>query len=301
MKKIAILIFGCLGIFISNAAVAKLRIVTTTQDLAAIAKAVGGDAVHIDALTPGTRDPHFAEARPSMIRQVYRADIVMLVGADLEVGWLPAVLRSARNRKVLPGQPGYLDLSKHVKLLGVAKQSVDRSMGDVHAAGNPHYWLDPHNGVLMAQAMADRMASLDKVNAQKYQNNAQQFVSRLEHKITEWQQAMQPYRNLKVISYHTSFNYLANAFGLSVRAQIEPLPGISPSAAHLAQLIQLIRQQNITSLLVEPYYEQRSANMLHDKTGIAIHVIPQSVGARADITTYFDLFDAIVNEIKSTG
>jgi len=294
MKKLLILVSLLMGIVSSSMAIASVKVVTTTEDLAAITKAIGGDHVDVYALTPGTRDPHFAEAKPSMIRRVYRADMLVSIGAELEIGWLPAVLRAARNGDVQPGGKGFLDMSKHVDIIGVPKGPVDRSMGDVHAAGNPHYWLNPHNGLKMAVAISDKLSQLDADHAADYQQNLASFEIQLNKKLAEWQQALAFLKGKPVVSYHTSLVYLANAFGFDIVKQVEPKPGIAPSASYLAELVNQIKQQHIQWLLMEPYYEKRSAEFLHRKTGIKVVVIPQSVGAQENIKTYFDVFDGIV-------
>jgi len=301
MRAYFALLLWCTALLATSQTQAALQVVTTTQDLAAIAKAVGGAHVEVHSLTPGTRDPHFAQAKPSMIRKVYDADLLLLIGADMEVGWLPALLRSSRNRQVLPGNPGYLDLSTSVSLLGKPAGPVTRDMGDVHAQGNPHYWLDPDNGRLMAQAIAKRLISLDPDNANDYQRNLTIFEQRLTNKIREWQTALALLKGDKVIAYHTSLVYLARAFNFEIVDEVEPKPGIAPSAAHLNRLIKHINDDNIKLLIMEPYYEQRSARFLQDKTGIRIATVPQSVGANPGINDYIQLFDGVVSALKQAG
>jgi len=278
---------------------AALKVETTTQDLAAIAKAVGGEHINVHSLTPGTRDPHFAVAKPSMIRKVYGADLLLAVGADMEIGWLPSLLQSARNSRVQPGNPGYLDLSETVPLLGQLQGPVTRDMGDVHAKGNPHYWLDPRNGVRMANAIAIRLGQLDPAHAIEYQKNAERFVKNLKTKLQGWKKTLQHLNGKAVIAYHTSFVYLAEAFGFRIVDEVEPKPGITPSAASLAKLIARIKNEQIDLLIMEPYYERRSARYLNEKTGLQVAVIPQSVGAQKGIDNYIDLFDNIVKNLKA--
>lgn len=284
-----------------NTVYAKLRIETTTQDLAAIAQAIGGAYVDVHSLTAGTRDPHFAVAKPSMIRRAFRTDLLLVIGAELETGWLPPLLQSARNAKIQPGQTGYLDLSGVVTLLGKHKAPVTRAMGDVHASGNPHYWLDPRNGIEIARAISKRLSKLDPEHGNDYQTNFKRFKNTIENKFKQWQQGLAHLRNQPVIAYHTSFIYLANAFGFRIVDEVEPKPGISPSAASLAKLTSRIKTENIKWLIMEPYYERRSAHYLNEQTGIHIAVIPQSVGARENIKTYDDLFDAIVTALTHKG
>ncbi|MEW6352695.1 MAG: metal ABC transporter substrate-binding protein [Pseudomonadota bacterium] len=280
---------------------ATLKVAATTQDLAAIAQELGGDRVEAISLTLGTRDPHYAEAKPSMIREVHDADLLLLVGADLEIGWLPPLLQAARNPRVLPGSAGYLDLSRTVPLLGVPSAPVARAMGDVHAQGNPHYWLNPANGLRMAQAIAARLAALDGAHAADYQARLTNFEQRLQAKITAWQAALAPLKGKPVIAYHDSFPYLADAFGLHIVAHVEPVPGIAPGPAHLQKLVARIKSEQVGLLIMEPYYERRSANYLAEQTGIKIAVLPQSVGSAPQIMTYFDLFDAIVAALQKAG
>lgn len=285
----------------SGAATAGIRIVTTTTDLAAIARAVGGDAVSVEPLTRGARDPHFATARPSMIRKVFRADMLLLIGAELEIGWLPAALQAGRNRKVLPGGPGYLDISEVVELIEKPAGPVSRAMGDVHSKGNPHYWLDPNNGKLIAKAIAGRLEKLDPANAAGYRSRLAAFDRRLDEKISSWRAALEKIRGKPVLSHHKTFSYLARAFGFRVVGYVEPLPGIAPSASHLEGLIDRIKGERIGTLIMAPYYNRRAARLLNDRTGIKVVVLPQSVGAAPGIESYIDLFDAIVRAFGKSG
>lgn len=278
-----------------------LNVVASTEDIAALTQAIGGNAVSVKSLTRGTADPHFAQAKPSMIRDVYQADLLVVVGAELEVGWMPALLQAARNDRVQPGNSGYLDLSTAVTLLNKPTGPVTRDMGDVHAAGNPHYWLDPNNGVLMARAIAQRLSQLDGAHAKDYARELAAFEQQAQRKIAAWKTALAPLTGKEVISYHTSLVYLANAFGFRIAAEVEPKPGISPSAAYLTQLMTRIKEQHISMLIMEPYYEQRSAKYLSEQTGVRVIVLPQSVGAAPQIKTWFDLFDGIVAAFKHAG
>jgi len=298
--KIVKILFGLLLIF-PLTSYAALRVVTTTQDLAAIAEAVGGEQVKVQSLTLGTRDPHFATARPSMIRKVFRADLLLLIGADMEIGWLPPLLQSARNVRVQPGNPGYLDLSGVVPLLGKINGPVSRAMGDVHARGNPHYWLDPRNGVRMAQAVAARLGELDPAHKDHYQRRLGAFMQMMDSRLPVWRSKLAHLKGRPVISYHRSFVYLADAFGFRIVDEVEPKPGIAPSAASLGALVNRIQAEHIGLLIMEPYYERRSARYMSEQTGIRVAVLPQSVGAQPDIHTYFDLFDTVVATLNNAG
>lgn len=285
----------------SNASFAAIKVVATTQDLASIASLVGGSYVEATSLTLGTRDPHFAEAKPSMIRQVANADMLLLVGAELEQGWLPPLLQSARNVKVNVGGAGYLDLSQSVELIGKPTGPIDRSHGDVHALGNPHYWLNPINGLKIGQAITARLKLVDEKNAAQYDKLFEQFSTKLRHDMDMWKHELGFMAGKNVIAYHTSFEYLAQAFGFKVVDYVEPKPGIAPSAAHLGRLLNRISTEHIDTLIMEGFYERKSAAFLQGKTNIVVAIVPQSVGARADVTDYFQLFDSIVHALKHPG
>ena len=291
---------GLALVVVACSANAKLNVITTTQDLAAIAKAVGGEYIKVESLTPGTRDPHFAVAKPSMIRRVFRADLLLLIGADMEIGWLPPLLQSARNSRVQPGNTGYLDLSQAVALLGKPAGQVSRAMGDVHAKGNPHFWLDPRNGIRAARAIAARLGELDTEHADAYQNRLAAFEQAIIDGLRKWRSELAWIESQPVIAYHTSFIYLADVFGFNIVDEVEPKPGIAPSAASLAALVARIEQEQIGVLIMEPYYERRSSRYLSEHTDIQAIVVPQSVGSQPGIETYIDLFDAIVAALSET-
>ena len=291
------LLISILLLSVTVPAYAGIRVITTTTDIAAITRAVGGDAVSVVSLTRGTRDPHFAEARPSMIRQAYQADLLINIGAGLEVGWLPALLQASRNNAIQPGNPGYLDLSQSVTLLGKPTGPVTRDMGDVHAEGNPHYWLDPNNGAVMAKAIASRLMQLDPGNSNQYKIAAEKFVSDLRLRISGWQKQLAGLKGKKAIAYHTSLLYLAHGFGFTIVDQVESKPGIAPSPTHLQALVNRIKQEKIGFIIMEPYYEQRSTRWLTDKTNIKVVVIPQSVNSMDGVDSYLKLFDEIVSRL----
>lgn len=294
-------IWLALALLLPLGANARLNIVTTTEDIAAIARAVAGDAAQVEGLTPAAANPHFAEAKPSMIRKVARADALLIVGAGMETGWLPPLLENARNAKVQPAAAGFLDLSQHVELRDKPQAPVSRAQGDVHAQGNPHYWLAPANGVRMARAIAAHLAVLDAAHAGDYRARADAFARDIEQRLPQWRAALAALKDKPVIAYHTSFVYLAHAFGFRIVAQVEPKPGIAPSAAHLRALIERIKSERIALLIEEPFYERRSADYLVAQSGIKVAILPQSVGAVPEVKDYPGLFDAIVKRLVATG
>jgi len=289
------LLFVSLG---ASPGAAKVKIVTTTSTLAALARAVGGNDVSVESLTKGSRDPHFAAAKLSMIRKIYRADLLLSVGADLEIAWLPAALQAGRNPRVQPGQPGFLDLSAAVNMLEVPTKPVTRAMGDVHAKGNPHYLLDPRNGVRAAAAMASRLETIDPEKAGEYRARLAEFREAIDGKAADWNRRTTSLKGRSVIAYHKTFSYLADVFGFEVVEYVEPLPGISPSAAHLSKIANRITEQKIGLLIIALYYNQRPADYLAEATGIKVVPLPQAVAATPDIKTYFDLFDGIVDALS---
>ena len=291
-----ILVFLLLGL--PAVAQAQLKVATATTDLAAIARAVGGKLVDAESLTPGATDPHFIEARPSMIRRVASADLMIVVGADLEIGWIGPVLQTARNSKVQPGAPGYLDVSTTIPLLDRSSGPVNRALGDVHPLGNPHYLLDPENGILAAQAITDRFKQLDAKNADEYGKNLARFTEELRAKMPGWKKELEPLKGKPAIAYHTSFRYLAAFFGFTVVAFVEPLPGIPPTASHVETLLKRIRDDKISLLIMEEFYERRSATFLAAQTGIQVVTLPHAVLSEPQIKTYVDLFDTIVQRLS---
>lgn len=285
----------------TDPASAKLKVVTTSTDIAAIASAVAGGRASVESLAPGTADLHFVEAKPSMIKRATDADLLIVVGAELEIGWMPSLQQAARNDKILSGSPGYLDLSQAVDLTDVPSGPVTRAMGDVHPYGNPHYQLDPQNGLSMARAIAARLSELDAAGAPDYAAGLDAFEKQLSVKMAQWQARMAPLKGKAAISYHKSFDYLARAFGFRLVGEVEPKPGIAPTAAHLAELVETIKARNVGLLLAEPYRETRSGEFLMEKTGIRVAVVPTSVGAQPGVNSYFDLFDRITATIAGSG
>jgi ABC-type Zn uptake system ZnuABC Zn-binding protein ZnuA len=303
MKKFVIAVVGWVAMQ-GLAWAEPLKIVTTTEDLAAIAREVGGSLVEVHSLTRGSQDPHHLEARPSLILKASYADLFIEVGADLEVGWVPVLLVAARNPAIQPGAPGFLDASGAIELLEVPVGQVNRSEGDVHPMGNPHYHLDPENGKRIAGEIAERLARLRPGEAAQFDANRTAFVGRLNDAIGRWTAALQPYRGARLVTYHKSWSYFAHRFGLQVAGYVEPKPGIPPSAAHLDQLMQLIKQQKVGVVLMEPYFSRSVPELLVRETGARLLVLPPSVGGAKGITTYIGLFDALVGELAtalSTG
>ncbi len=283
----------------STPARAATKVVTTTQDLEAIVKEVGGDKVEVESLAKGYQDPHFVEAKPSFILKLNRADLLVAVGRELEVGWLPALINQARNAKVQPGGNGYLDASSTAKILDVATGAVTRAEGDVHPQGNPHYWTDPENGRRIAKAVQNKLSQLDPSNAAYYAQREEDFERRLNEGIQRWKAAMAPYKGLKVVTYHRSWPNFADAFALDVVGYVEPKPGIPPSPAHTLALIQQIKRDNVKVIIIEPYFDPKTPRSIGSQTGAQVVTLAPSVGGEKEITDYFKLFDSNIAKLAA--
>ena len=273
------------------AAASKLRIVATTEDLAALAREVGGDRVRVDAIARGYQDPHFVEPKPSFILKLSRADLLIFVGLQLEVGWLPPLITQSRNRRVQVGAPGYMDVSQYNQILDIPTGIITRAMGDVHPLGNPHYWLDPENGRRSARAIQARLAQLRPEDAAYFQQRFEDFSRRLAEAEKRWDQQMAPYRGTQVVSYHRSWPNFIKRFGLEVVGYVEPKAGIPPTPRHTLALINQMRRDNIKLILVEPYFDLKTPQSIASATGAEVLVLLPSVGGDKEVTDYFKLFD----------
>jgi len=284
---------------------AKLTVMTTTEDLASIAREVGGDRTTVESIARGYQDPHFVEAKPSFILKLQKADLLIAVGRELELGWLPPLIQQSRNARIQPGGPGYLDASQGAIILDIPTGQITRAMGDVHPLGNPHYWLDPENGKRMAQAIAEKLSQLRPNDRSYFTMRVNDFVSRLEAAEKRWLGMMAPYKGTKVVTYHNSFPSFAQRFGLNVVGYVEPRPGIPPSPQHTLNLINEMKQQNVKLVLVEPYFDLKTPNSIGRQTGAQVLVMPPSVGGVKEVTDYFKLFDydigLLIEAIRKSG
>jgi zinc/manganese transport system substrate-binding protein len=284
---------------------AALKVLTATQDLASIAQEVGGDKIKVDALAKGYQDPHFVEAKPSFVLLLNKADLLIVVGRDLEIGWLPPLITQSRNAKIQPGAQGYLDASLTAKILELPTGQITRAMGDVHPLGNPHYWLDPENGRRVAKAIQAKLSEMDGANAAYYQQREADFEQRLTAAEQRWRSQMASYKGLKVVTYHRSWPNFADAFGLDVVGYVEPKPGIPPTPQHTLDVINAMKAQNVKIIMVEPYFDLKTPNSIAANTGAKVLVMPPSVGGVPAASDYFKLFDTdigmLVAAIKETG
>jgi zinc/manganese transport system substrate-binding protein len=276
----------------------KLNVVTTTPELAALAREIGGDAVEVKALAKPTEDPHYVDAKPSHIVTLNRADVLIEGGAELEIGWLPPLLESARNDRIAPGAPGLIVASQGVRMLEIPA-TFDRSRGDVHPFGNPHFLIDPVNVKLIVAQMADHFSQVDPKSAELYQANLKKFTAALDLKLAEWQRQLAPYRGAKIVTYHKDFPYLAERFNLEVAETLEPKPGIAPSPSHLAVVIAKMKAEHVRVILVQPYQNRKTAETVARQTGAVVLDIPQQPGALKNTDTYFELMDYLVHTLAT--
>jgi len=281
-----------LAIVLPTAAQAKkLNVVTATTDMAALTQEVGGDKVNVDAIAKGYQDPHFVEAKPSFLLKLRQADLLVVVGLQLEIGWLPPLITQSGNPRIQVGAPGYLDASQFAEVMEVPQGTVTRAMGDVHPLGNPHYWLDPDNGRRIARGLASKLADMDTEDAAYFQARFQDFDKRLTAAEQKWDAEMKPYRGRKVVTYHRSFPNFAQHFGLDVIGYVEPRPGIPPTPSHTVETIQLMKRENCKVVLVEPYFDLKTPQSIGRETGAQVVVYLPSVGGEKQVTNYFELFD----------
>jgi zinc/manganese transport system substrate-binding protein len=307
MRRVSTIAAMLAGALLLGAAPARaaLNVVTTTQDMAWIAQEVGGDKIKVTPLAKGYQDPHFVEAKPSFVLILNKADLLIVVGRDLEIGWLPPLITQSRNAKIQPGANGYLDPSTSAKILDMPTGAVTRAEGDVHPLGNPHYWLDPENGRRIAKAIEARLSQMDAVNAAYYAQREEDFEKRLTAAQQRWKEQMAPYKGAKVITYHKSWTNFADAFGLNVVGYVEPKPGIPPTPQHTLDVINAMKAQNVKIIMVEPYFDTKTPNSIASNTGAKVLVMPPSVGGVPQAADYFKLFDydinLLVEAIKATG
>lgn len=305
MKFIITTISAALVALAAVPARAAVNVVATTQDLAAIAQEVGGDKIKVTALARGYQDPHFVEAKPSFVITLNRADLLIVVGRGLESSWLPPLITQSRNARIQPGSAGYLDPSTHARILEIPSGTITRAMGDVHALGNPHYWLDPENGRRIAQAIKERLSQMDAANAAYYAQREADFGRRLGEAQQRWKALMAPYKGLKVVTYHRSWANFVDAFGLDVVGYVEPKPGIPPTPQHTLDVINAMKAQNVKLILVEPYFDLKTPNSIASKADARVVVLPPSVGGVTQASDYFKLFDTniglLLDAIKASG
>jgi ABC-type Zn uptake system ZnuABC Zn-binding protein ZnuA len=278
---------------------ARLKVVTSTTDLADIAEAVGQDRIAVRHISEGYQDPHFVEAKPSFILQLRDADVFAFVGLDLEIGWISLLVDGSRNRKIRPGSPGYVDVSKAIPVIDIPYGNIDRSQGDVHPLGNPHYWLDPDNAKRIARLFEDKFSELDPAGEAVYAANRKAFEARLEAAEREWAPALAKIKGKPVVAWHTSWRYFAEFTGMKIVGFMEPKPGVPPSPSHLAGLILTMQRTGAKVIVMEPFYDKKTADFVAAKTGAKVLVLPPSVGGKKGIEDYIALMQYDISQLAA--
>lgn len=276
---------------------AELRVVTTTTDLAAITREIGGEHVTVRSVTKADQDAHTVQAKPSYMRHLNRARLLIYTGLELEVGWLPLLIRGARNPRVVVGADGHLDASTAgIDILDIPTGNVDRSMGDVHPEGNPHYLLNPRHGLRVGRLIRDRLSLLDPANAAAYSAGYDAFADRLAADTGRWERQADHLRGQPIVTYHQQWEYLADWLGLDIIGRIEAKPGIPPSPRHIVSLKKRVASHNVKALISASYLDPRASEAFAEQTGLVHLVFPVAPGAEGQ-KQYRDLFDHIVTRL----
>ena len=277
-----------LALSVSRAQV--IHVVTTTQDTRSIAELIGGNKVEVFAIATGYQNPHFVDPKPSYITKLTQANLYVTLGLDLESGWSPSLLSSSRNTKIQKGSPGYVDASAGVSLLQVPS-TINRAEGDIHVYGNPHYWLDPLNGKVIARNICNGLERISPENKAFFESNLKAFNDQIDARMKSWNALMAGFKGSKVIAYHNEWCYFENRFGLQIVDFLEPKPGIPPTPSQLVKIINEVKTNNIKVIITSPYFTSSSSDVVSKQTGVKTLVLATSVGAFETIKNYYDLFD----------
>ncbi len=294
LKRLMFVVILLTGLF---AAAEPLRVATTVETFADLAKRVGGEKVTVESLSHGYQDPHFVDAKPNLMVVLNRADLLIRVGLDLEIGWLPLLTQGSRNERIQPGQAGDLDVSTLIEVLDVPQVKVTRALGDIHPGGNPHYWIPPVNAVRIAKGIAERFKQLRPADAAYFDGQFQKFLADVKARAPAWEALAKPLAGRKVVTYHRSWVYVSKWLKLEEVGYVENKPGVPPSPDHLAELIVLMRGQGVKSILVEDFYNRSVAETVAEKADAKVLAMPSDVGARPEIKDYFSLVDAVLAKL----
>lgn len=296
MKKMFLAMMASLAAGMTLPAHAVVNVLACEPEWAALATEIGGDKVKVSSATTAQQDPHRIEARPSLIARARNADLLVCTGLELEAGWLPILLQQSGNPKIVPPQPGYLEAGAVVPRLDVPGR-VDRSQGDVHAAGNPHIQQDPRNIARVADVLVKRLSAIDAVNADYYQARHKDFSGRWSAAVQKWEQQVAPLKGIAVVEHHKNMGYLLNWLGMRSVATLEPKPGVEPSAAHLTGLVNQLQRQPAKMVLRAAYQDARASQWLSEHAHVAAVVVPFTVGGSEKAKDLFGLFDDTVQRL----
>jgi len=300
MRRILVLLVFSLGLIPEWASADdRLNVVTTIETFADLSQRIGGEKVTVQSLSHGYQDPHYVEAKPSLAVALHRADVVVRVGLDLEIGWLPILVTESRNGNIQPGQLGDIDTSTFIEVMDIPTTQVTRAMGDIHPRGNPHFWIPPVNAVRIAKGISERLKQLRPGDRDYFDAQFEKFLADIKSKASRWDAEAKPLAGLKIVTYHKSWTYVSRWLKLQEEGYVEIKPGIPPSPDHLLRLISLMKADKVSALLMEDYYNRGIAEEVAAQTGAKLIPMPSDVGARPEIKTYFDLVDAVLRNLNS--
>lgn len=287
---------ACVALLFGSAAQAKLQVFACEPEWAELARELGGDKVKAFSATTARQDVHYIQARPSLIAKLRRADLLVCSGAGLEAGWLPVLLRRANNPRVLPGQTGHLDMSLQIELID-AHQHVDRSMGDLHPEGNPHFQLDPTRYAILARKLTERMVRLDPDHVDHYQQNLARFLAQWQKQQAQWLEQAASLSGAAVVTHHKDWDYLLDWLGIEEVATLESKPGVPPSTQYLTQLLATLESRPARCIVRTVYQTEKPSNWLAGRTNMAAVVLPHTVGAAPDVQSLTQLFDKLIQQL----
>jgi zinc/manganese transport system substrate-binding protein len=294
LSKMIPLLLLCMQIAFAG----QLQVVATYGYIADIVQRIGKDRVEVVTLARGDYNPHIIIPKPSYIAKLRRADLLVINGGQLEIGWLPQIIRQANNGAVQPGERGFLDLSMHVHLIDVPT-SVSRELGDVHPEGNPHFFMDPDNIPVIAKAITERLSELDPDNQTFYEANNKELYALWQQKMKEWEEKLKPLKGEKIVEYHKIFDYFLDRFGFTIAGTIEPLPGIPPTTKHIAEVEQLIKREGVKYILQDVYNPQDASTYISKQLNVKLIIMPHDVGSVKEADNVFSVFDEIVRRLTN--
>ena len=275
----------------------KLKVLTTTTNLKSIVESIGGEKVEVDSFCKGTQDPHYIEAKPSYTLKASRADLLVSIGLDLEVGWLPLIIRGSRNPKLRPGNIGSFVAGDYIETLDKPTSALTRADGDVHPEGNPHFLLDPVNAIVIAEKLKKKLKEIDSENSNTYDKNFEKFSKELNLKLLSWIKRVNV--GTKVITYHKTLTYFYHRFGIVNVSLLEPKPGVPPSARHILNVMKMARKNGVKLVLVENYFDPTVANRVaKDVKGLKVDITPVSVNGEKNVLSLFDLYERLVSSVE---
>lgn len=283
----------------TSVAYSKIKVVTTTEDLKSLVEYIGGDRVTVSSLSKGSQDIHQIEPRPSMVTKLRDADMLVKIGMDLDM-WVDSLVETARNSNLFYGKSGYCDASVGIEKLEVPTGKIDASMGDIHIYGNPHYLLSPESAKAVTKNILNTLIKISPKDKEYFEKNREDFLLKLDEKIKEWKEKISKYKGIKIVTYHNSWPYFAKEFGFEIVGFVEPKPGIPPSPAHIAKLIEMMKKENVKLIIVESYFPLKAPNLIRSRTGAKVLILPSQTGGVKGVDNYFKLFDYITEKIEET-